>query len=129
MPVEISENLTRPFQGDKLILVEVHDLSLQRRPVLHRLGHFGGEGALRSLPTARTVRDRGPMLRDRHPYRRQLKYLSSLVGTGEHLLPRGPTGPTTLYGVQLVMVRLGHGVQCMALVAWLSAALFPTAGA
>ena len=34
-----------------------------------------------------------------------------------------------LYGVQLVMVRLGHGVQRMALVAWLSAALFPTAGA
>src|SRR5215510_4020057 len=128
MPVEIGENLTRPFQGDKLILVEIHDLGLQSRSVLHRLGHLGGEGALRGLPTAWTVLDLSPMLRDLHPYRRQLKHLSSLVGTGGHLLQRGPTGPTTLNGVQLVMVRLGHGVQGMALVAWLGAALFPTAG-
>src|SRR5215831_13317129 len=48
---------------------------------------------------------------------------------GEHLLQRGPTRPTTLDGVQLAVVRLGHGMQRMALVAWLRAALFPTAGA
>jgi hypothetical protein len=31
--------------------------------------------------------------------------------------------------MQLVMVRLGYGLQCMALVAWLRTTLFPTAGA
>src|SRR5262245_14925368 len=77
----------------------------------------------------RTVLDLGPMLRDRHPYRRQLTHLPSLVGTGRHILQRCPTGPTPLDGVQLAVIRLGHGVQRMALVAWLSAALFPTAGA
>ena len=40
---------------------------------MHRLGHFGGEGTLRGLPTAQTVLDLGSMLRDRNPYRRQLK--------------------------------------------------------
>jgi hypothetical protein len=64
----------------------------------------------------------GPMLRDLHPHPRQLTHLPSLVGAGRHILHRGPTGPATLDGVELVMVRLGHGVQRMALVTWLSAA-------
>jgi len=36
--------------------------------------------------------------------------------------------PTTLDGVEVDVVRLGHGVPCMALVAWLRAALFAPAG-
>jgi hypothetical protein len=98
-------------------------------PDVHRLGDLGGEGALGSLSTVRTVFDLGPMLRDLHPHRRQLKHLPSLIGTGRHVLQRGPTGPTTLDGVQLAVVWLRHGLQGMAFVAWLSATLFPTAGA
>ena len=71
----------------------------------------------------------GPMLRDLPPHRRQLKHLPSLVGTGGHSLQRGPTEPTTLDGVKLAMVGWGRSWQCMALVAWLSAALFATARA
>ena len=129
MPVEIGENLARPFQGDKLLLVEIHRLGLQGRPVLHRLRHLGGEGALRGLPTARTVLDLGPMLRDRNLYRWQLTHLSSLVGTWGVPPAKRLHRTPTLYGVKLVMVRLGHGLQCMALVAWRRTALFPTAGA
>src|SRR5712691_437967 len=129
MPVEVGEHLARFFQGDKLILVEIHRLGLQGRSVLHRLGHIGGEGALGGLSTVGTVLDLGTMLRDLHPHWRQLQYLPSLVGTGGHLLQRDLTGPTTLDGVKLVVVRLGRGLQRMALVAWLRATLFPTAGA
>src|SRR5215211_527520 len=127
MAVEISEHLARPFQGDKLVRVEIHGLGLQGRPVLHRLGHLGGEGALGGLPTVRTGLDLGSMLRDLPPHRRQLKHLPSLVGTRRHILQRGPTGPTTLYGVKLAVSRLGHGLQRGALVAWLRPALFATA--
>ena len=128
MPVEIGENLTRPFQGDKLILVEIHRLGLQRRPVLHRLGHLGGEDPLGRLSTVRAVLDLRTMLRDLKAYRRQLKHLPALVGPGGHLLQRGPTGPTILDGIALAVVRLSHRSQRMALVAWLRAALFATAG-
>src|SRR4029453_14496288 len=112
-----------------MILVEIHRLGLQGRPVLHRLGDLGGEGALGRLSTVRTVFDLGPMLRDLHPHRRQFKHLPAFVGTGGHLLQRGPTGPKTLDGVPLAVVWLPHGLQGMAFVAWLSATLLPTAGA
>jgi hypothetical protein len=71
--------------------------------------------------------DLGTMLRDLDPHRRQLKHLPALVGDGGHILQRGPTVPATFYGVELVVVRLGHGWQRMALMAWLSAALFAAA--
>jgi hypothetical protein len=127
MSVEVGEHLARPFQRDELILVEIYDLGLQDRPVLHRLGHMGGEGALGGLPTVRTMLDLGTMLRDLDPHRRQLKHLPALVGAGGHILQRGPTVPATFYGVELVVVRLGHGWQRMALMAWLSATLFAAA--
>src|SRR5215467_7887267 len=129
MAVEISEHLTRSFQGDELILVEIHRLSLEGWPVLYWLAHLGRECTLGGLPTARTVLDLGPMLCDFHPHRRQLKHLPSLLVAGGHRLQRGPTVPTTLDGVEVEVVRLGHGVQRMALVAWLSTALFATSGA
>ena len=127
MPIEIGGHLTRPFQGDKLILAAIHRLGLEGRPVLHRLGYLGGEGALGGLPTVRTVLDLGTMLRDRNPHRRQLKHLPSLVVAGGHLLQRGPTVPTTLYGVEVDVVGLRHGLQRVALVAWLRPALFAAA--
>src|SRR5215470_5687589 len=64
------------------------------------------------------------MLCDFHPHRRQLKHLPSLLVAGGHRLQRGPTVPTTLDGVEVEVVRLGHGVQRMALVAWLLLRLF-----
>src|SRR5712691_5269816 len=127
MPVEVSKNLARPLQGDELILVEIYCLGLQGRPVLHRLGHLGGEGTLGGLPTVRTVFDLGPMLCDLHPHRRKLKDLPSLIGAGGHLLQRGPTVPATLDGVEVEVVWLRHGLQRVALVAWLRPALFAAA--
>src|SRR5262245_24615949 len=123
MPVEFGEQLARPFQGDELILGEIHCLGLQGRPVLHRLGHLGGEGALGGLPTVRTVLDLSTMLRDRHPHRRELKHLPSLVVAGGHLLQRDPTVPAPLYGVEMDVVWLSHGLQRVALVAGLRTAL------
>ena len=56
MPIEIGEHIARPFQRDKLILVEIQCLGLQGQTMLHRLGHLGGEGAFGGLPPAvRTV--------------------------------------------------------------------------
>src|SRR5215831_2185916 len=129
MAVEISKHLARSFQRDKLILVEIYRLGLQGRPVLHRLGHVGREGALGSLPTVRTVLDLGTMLRDLYPHRRQLKDLPSVVVAGGHRLQRGPTVPAMLDEVEMDVVRLGHGVQRMPRVAWLCATLFATPGA
>src|SRR4029453_2222696 len=99
------------------------------RPGLFPLGPLGREGSLGSVPTMRTMLDLGTMLCDLHPHQRQLKYLPALVSTGGHVPQRGPTGPTTLDGMELAVVRLGHGVQRMALVAWLSALLCATAAA
>src|SRR5688572_15928317 len=70
-----------------------------------------------------------PMVVHRPPHWRQLKHLPSLVGPGGHVLQKGPTGPTTLDGMELAVVRLGRGMQRMALMAWLSPTLVATAGA
>src|SRR5215471_3231506 len=128
MSVEITKHLARSFQGDELILVAIHRLGLEGRPVLYWLGPLGGEGALGGLPTVRTALDLGPMLRDLDAHWRQLKHLPSFVGAGRRLLQRGPTVPATLDRVEVDVVRLGYGVQRVALVAWLRAALFAAAG-
>jgi hypothetical protein len=86
------------------------------------------KGRIGGLPAVRTVFDLGPMLRALSLHRRQFEHLPPLVGMGEHLLQRRPTGPTIRDGVQLAVIRLGYGLQRMALVAWLGAALFPIAG-
>ena len=75
----------------------------------------------------RTVLALRTMLCDLHPHQRQLKHLPSLVVTGGHLLQRGSTVPTTLYGVEVYVVWLRHGLQGVALVAWLRPALFAAA--
>src|SRR5439155_1251527 len=106
-----------------LILVKIYCLGLQGRPVWHRLYPLGGEGALGGLPTVRTVFALGLMLCDLHPHRRQLTDLPSLVGAGGHRLQSGPTVPATLDGVAVAVVWLRHGVQRVALVAWLRPAL------
>src|SRR4029450_4969781 len=81
------------------------------------------EGALGGLPTVQTVLDLGTMLRDRHPHRRELKHLPSLVVARGHLLQRDPTVPAPLDGVEVDMVWLSHGLQRVALVAGLRTAL------
>jgi hypothetical protein len=73
------------------------------------------------------VLDLGTMLRDRNPHRRKLKHLPSLVVAGGHILQRGPTAPAPLYGVEVAVVWLSHGVQRVALVAGLRTALFAAA--
>jgi hypothetical protein len=75
-----------------------------------------------------TVLDLDTRLCDLHPHRRQLKDLPSLVATVGHFLHRGPTVPATPDGVEVDVVQLGHGWQCITLVAWLSAAFFATGG-
>ena len=67
------------------------------------------------------------MLRDRQPHRRQRKYLPSLVVAGGRLLQRGATVPATLYGMEVDVVWLPHGVQGVTLVTWLRPALFAAA--
>ena len=47
--------------------------------------------------------------------------------TGGHLLQRGPAVPAALYGVEVEVIWLRHGVQRVARVAWLRPALFAAA--
>jgi hypothetical protein len=79
-------------------------------------------------PAVRTVCALGPRLRALALHRRQCAPLPPRVGMGEPLLPRRPTGPPRRDGVPVTVGRLGDGGPRLALVAWLSAALLPTAG-
>ena len=43
--IQVGDDLARPVDGNMVVLVEVDQLRLQRRAVLHRLGDVGGKGA------------------------------------------------------------------------------------
>jgi hypothetical protein len=128
-PREVGAPRARPCQGDALIRGAIPRLGLQGRPVVPRRGPRGRAGARGGRPPGRTGLARGTRRRDLPPPRRHLNHLSSLVIAGRHRLHPGPTGPATLDGVAVAGVRLGHGWQRMARVAWVSAALFAAPGA
>jgi hypothetical protein len=109
--IQVGDDLARPVDGNMVVLVEVDQLRLQRRAVLHRLGDVGGKGAGVQGATLGAALDLSLMLGDFHPHRWNVEDLPALVALTGHCAQRPLALGADRHTVLLHMLGLRHGLQ------------------
>src|SRR4030065_432762 len=104
MPIQGFDDLDRAFQWHKLILVEVHQLRLEPRTILHRLCHRLRKLPGRLLVAAWTRFDLCLMLRDLYSYPRHFKHLPLFLPLHGDFFQRSMAMPAFLHSMKFNLI-------------------------
>jgi DNA invertase Pin-like site-specific DNA recombinase len=122
MLVEIFKEFADARQGQQLVVVQVHRLGFQARPVLHCLRHIFGKVAFDPSPTLRTQLDLSLMLNHGHTHRRNVKHLSPFYPLHLDFSQIRPALRAALHFVALNMIWLFDLLERVPFVSWLTTA-------
>ena len=123
LTVEVSQDLSGAFQGNEVVLIEVHRLRFDLWSVLHRLGDSGWKFRCTHLAALGTALRFRAMLGHLDTHRRQVEHLPRLVATGRHFSQRSLAMDTLPHTMHLDVIWMLDCLQRVSFVPRLSTRL------